>query len=235
MRRAVLVLAWLVATPAHAESIAPALAPLFDGAADAVVAATPVPSPDRRVGDVRLLRRGTVAVVQTVLDTALLPRVVAEIRKKEEGNWPPDKPGHDDAARYVATLEQVAEQLRSQQPKDPHRTHRRLHLLIEFALDATQAAVAISGWAATDSGAVRRSEPVVVLQPARHYVRTNMRLIAADSFHVDGAALDALLAPLPQLAVETTACRPTLASASVPRMPRRDSGRARPAASSPAA
>ena len=189
----------LAAVAADAESIPPGLAPLFDTAADAVVSSTPVPSPDRRVGDVRLLRRGDAAVVQTVLDTALLPRVVAEIRKKEEANWPAGKPGHDDAERYVATLEQVADQLRAQQPKDPHRTHRRLHLLIEFALDAKQAAVAISGWNPGDGGAVRRAEPVVVLQPSRDYVRANMRLIAADSFHAEGAALDALLAPLPQM------------------------------------
>jgi len=189
----------LAAVCADAESIPPALAPLFDTAADAVVSSTPVPSPDRRVGDVRLLRRGDVAVVQTVLDTALLPRVIAEIRKKEEANWPAGKPGHDDAERYVATLEQIADQLRAQQPKDPHRTHRRLHLLIEFALDAKRAAIAISGWDPGDGGAVSRAEPVVVLQPSRDYVRANMRLIAADSFHAEGAALDALLAPLPQM------------------------------------
>ena len=190
----------LAATPLRADPVPPALALLFgsDGAA-AVVAATPVPSPERRVGEVRLLRRGDVAVVRTVLDTALLPRVVAEIRNKEEANWPPDKPGHDDAVRYVAALEQVSDALRRQQPKDPRRAHRRLHLLIEFALSARQAAVAISGWEPAADGAVRRVEPLVVLQPARDYVRANMRLIAADSFHVDGRALDALLAPLPEL------------------------------------
>jgi hypothetical protein len=193
-----LVLLLLAAAAAHAETMPSALAPLFDPSTDAIVATTPVPSSDRRVGDVRLVRRGGVAVVQTVLDTALLPRVVAEIRKKEEANWPAGKPGHDDAVRYVAALEQITDQLRTGQPKDPHRTHRRLHLLIEFALDEKNAAVAISGWDLNDAGAVRRVEPVVVLQPSRDYVRTNMRLIAADSFHVEGGAWDALLALLPQ-------------------------------------
>ena len=186
-------LALLVAAPMPAP-----LVPLFASRDDAVVAATPVPSPERPVGEVRLLRRGAAAVVQTVLDTALLPRVVAEIRNKEEANWPPDKPGHDDAVRYVAALEQVSDALRRQQPKDPRRAHRRLHLLIEFALSARQAAVAISGWEPAADGAVRRVEPLVVLQPARDYVRANMRLIAADSFHIEGAAVDTLF-PLPPL------------------------------------
>ena len=200
MRAVLAALALLAAAPLRAEPMPPALAPLFDGGADAVVAATPVPSPERRVGEVRLLRRGGVAVVQTVLDTALLPRVVAEIRNKEEANWPSGTSGHDAAARYVAALEQVSDALRRQQPKDPRRTHRRLHLLIEFALSERQAAVAISGWELDERGAhARRADPLAVLQPARDYVRANMRLIAADSFHVDGAALDALLAPLPEL------------------------------------
>jgi hypothetical protein len=188
-------LAALIAAAARAEN-APA-SPLFDSAAaEVVVAATPVPAPDRRVGDVRLLRRGGVAVVQTVLDTSLLPRVVAEIHKKEVPNWPSGKPGADDSMRYLAALDQMADQVRAQQSKDPRRTHRRLHLLIEFALGPTQAAVSISSWRTGDDDRVLRSEPVVVLQPSRNYVATNMRLIAADSFHVDGAALDALLAPL---------------------------------------
>jgi hypothetical protein len=169
--------------------------PLFATAGESVVAATPVPSPDRRVGEVRLLRRGAAAVVQTVLDTALLRRVVAEIRKKEEPNWPVGRPGHDDSLRYLAALDQVADQIRARRPTDPRRTRRRLHLLIEFALAEKDAAVSISGWR-IDDGHVARIDPIVVLQPSRAYVAANMRLIAADSFQADGAALDTLLAPL---------------------------------------
>lgn len=189
------VLALLVVAPALADPLPPLLA----AGAETVVATTPVPSPARRVGEVRLLRRDRVAVVQTVLDTALLPRVIAEIRTKEEANWPPGRPGHDDAVRYVTALEETGAALRRRQPKDPRRAHRRLHLLIEFALSDRQAAVAVSGWERDDAGGLRRVEPLVALPLSRDYVRANMRLIAADSFHVEGAALDALLAPLPEL------------------------------------
>jgi hypothetical protein len=200
MRRgAVTAVALLVAARLAAEPMPDALAPLFDAGAEVVVATTAVPAPERRVGEVRLLRRGPVAVVQTALDTALLPRVVAEISRKEAANWPPDRSGHDDALRYVAALGEVGAELRRRQPRDPRRAHRRLHLLIEFALSSREAAVAISGWEAGAGGTMRRAEPLVVLQPSRGYVRANMRLIVADAFHVDGAALDALLAPLPEL------------------------------------
>ena len=64
---------------------APALpAPLLDAAADRVVARTVVPDATRKVGEVRLVQRGDAVVVQTLLATTVLPRVVAEIRKKED-------------------------------------------------------------------------------------------------------------------------------------------------------
>ena len=46
---------------------------------------------------------------------------------------------------------------------------------------------------------VLRRETLAVLEPSRDYVRRNMRLIAADSFRVEGPALDALLEPLEPL------------------------------------
>lgn len=171
-----------------AAAMPPALAPLFDPAGETVEAATAVPSPAQRVGEVRLLRRGATSVVQTVLDTNLLPRVVAEIARKEQANWPSGRPGHDDAVRYVAAVEQVAEQLRAQRPKDARRKRQRLHLLIEFAQADTQSAVAISGWQRDDAGVVRRSGPLIVLEPSRDYVRANMRLIADDAFGRSGVA-----------------------------------------------
>ena len=46
---------------------------------------------------------------------------------------------------------------------------------------------------------VVKLEPIEVFEPSRDYARRNMRLIAADSFHVEGPALDALLAPFDNL------------------------------------
>jgi hypothetical protein len=74
---------------------------------------------DRRVR-LRLLRR--VRRRRDVLDTAPAARDRRD-PQEEEANWPAGKPGTTTSA--TVTLEQVADQLRAEQPKDPHCTHRR--------------------------------------------------------------------------------------------------------------
>jgi hypothetical protein len=172
------------------------LAPLFDAHADRVVASTVVPSPERRVGEVRLLRRGDADVVQTLLSTKVLSRVVGEIRKKEIANWPADRPGYADAVRYLAALEEVRDRLWREIPADDRHADRRQRMLIEFALDARRSAVLLGGFEADAAGGetrVTQRRPMVLLEPERAYVERNMRLIAADSFRVEGAALTELL------------------------------------------
>ena len=112
MSRAICVAGLLVAclnpAAAAAETVVPArLAPLFDASHDELVRQTVVPSPEQKVGAVRLLRRGGYEVVQTLLYTKVLSRVVAEIRKKELASWS-DGPGHDDSQRYMEALEDAS-------------------------------------------------------------------------------------------------------------------------------
>ncbi len=83
-------------------------AALLDASADRVVARTPVPDATRKVGEVQLIARGDAAVVQTLLRTKVLARVVAEIRKKEDANWPADAAGHGDMIRYQEALASAA-------------------------------------------------------------------------------------------------------------------------------
>ena len=170
----------------------------LDAAADEVVARGLVPSPERRVGEVRLIRRGDADVVQTLLYTKVLSRVVGEIRRKELANWP-EGPGHDDALRYVDALVAVQKQLWGRLSAAAPTRDRRQKMWIEFVLAPREALIASGALEMEEAGGevrVLRREPLVVLEPSRDYVRRNMRLIAADSFHVGGAALDALLEPL---------------------------------------
>ena len=198
-----LLVACLDVALASAEPVVPAhLAPLFDASHDEVVRQTFVPSPEEKVGEVRLLRRGDYDVVQTLLYTKVLSRVVAEIRKKELAGWP-DGPGHDDSRRYVEALEGVHRTIWNRMPRDTKTADRRQKLWIEFVLGERAAAVALGafemddGIDAADGGVrVRTREPLVVLEPSRAYVHRNMRLIAADSFHVEEAALGAVLGSL---------------------------------------
>ena len=155
-----------------------------------------------KVGEVRLIRRGDADVVQTLLYTKILARVVGEIGKKELANWPAGQPGHEDALRYVATLDEVQPADLEPQPPDESGADRRQKMRIEFVLAKNAAVVVVGALTTTEeSGEVRavQVEPIQSFEPSRRYAQRNMRLIAADSFQVEGAALDALLAPLPQL------------------------------------
>jgi hypothetical protein len=62
----------------------------------------------------------------------------------------------------------------------------------------------------TRDGEVRvvERESIVWLEPSRDYVLRNMRLIAADSFRVEGEPLDALLAPLEWLRTGSATAAP---------------------------
>jgi hypothetical protein len=168
-------------------------------AAEEVLARTPVPNAESPVGEVRLLHRGDATIVQTLLVTRLLPRVTAEIRLKEERNWPSGAEGHDDMLAYVAALSSAEEHLRASLPAADARNladaDRRLRLVIEFAASPTSAGVEIAEFA---SAAEARPYDVTgrrtLATPAvgRAYVLRNMRLILADSFHVAEPDVDRL-------------------------------------------
>ena len=198
-----LLVACLDVALASADPVVPVrLASLFDSSHDELVRQTFVPSQEEKVGEVRLLRRGQYEVVQTLLYTKVLARVVAEIRKKELAGWP-DGPGHDESLRYVEALESVRRTIWNRMPRDSKTADRRQKLWIEFVLAERTAAVAIGAFemedGIDDAGGgvrVRAREPLVVLEPSRAYVHRNMRLIAADSFHVEEAALGAVLESL---------------------------------------
>jgi hypothetical protein len=196
-----LALAWAAAGRAE-PVVPPDLAPLLDAAHDRVVERVFVPSPEEKVGEVRLIRRGDAEVVQTLLYSKVLARVVAEIRKKELANWPEGQPGHDDALRYADMLARVQKQIWDRMPRDEVGTDRRQKMGIEFVLAKRAAFVAVGAIAIDEAnGEVRvaRFEPIESFVPSRRYVQRNMRLIAADSFHVEGTPLDTLLASFPQL------------------------------------
>jgi len=182
-----LLLAGVCARLASAETLVPPrLAPLLDAASDRTLRRSFVPSEAQKVGEVRVLRRGDAEVVETLLYSKVLSRVVAEIRKKELANWPQGQPGCDDALRYVAALESVQKQIWDRLPRSEVVRDRRQKLFIDFVLTGTSAVVAIGAFEMDETnGEVRVSqrEPLVVLEPSRGYAERNMRLIAADAFH----------------------------------------------------
>lgn len=178
----------ICAAAARADAGIPArLAPLLDTSKDQLVKRAYVPSPERKVGEVRILRRGDAAVVQTLLYSKVLSQVVAEIRKKELANWP----GNADVAAYVDALARVQKTIWSRLPADERVTDRRQKLWIEFVLAPGAAFIAIGAFEMDESGGEVRvvsREPLEILEPAREYVERNQRLIAEDNFGAEGAA-----------------------------------------------
>lgn len=185
MRARVPVAALLLATAVRAVAATPELpAWLLDPAADKVEARTVVPDAMRKVGEVRLIARGGGTVVQTLLLTRVLGRVVAEIRKKEERNWPQDAEGYADMRRYVDAVAAAADALRAGRPES---SDRRARLLIEFLASEGASGVLLAEFEGDEvDGAIqpRSRRPLATLPLRRAYVFPNMRFILADSFHV---------------------------------------------------
>jgi hypothetical protein len=166
---------------------------------DKVYARAAVPDEARKVGEVKLLERDGTTVVETVLSTRVIERVVAEIRLKEEQNWPPGSEGRADMERYVAALTDAAHLLRARIPPADARNiddpERRAHLVIDFRADATRADVELADFDTADASTpfdpgVRRS--LATLNLGRAYVLRNMRLILADAFHRPESDLSSL-------------------------------------------
>lgn len=204
---AIVVLARL-AVPDFAAPASPTLPVwLFDPASDRVVARTVVPDPTRRVGEVRLVTRGAATVVQTLLATRLLARVVAEIRKKEERNWPREAEGYGDMIRYVDALADAAATLRARAETGPDR---RARLLVEFVAGETASAVLLAEFDGDEvDGAIepQSRRPIATLALKRAYVFPNMRFILADAFHVPEPEVERL-GPLGPLTGRAGAPRP---------------------------
>jgi hypothetical protein len=215
--------AWTSAAAAGSGEIAPRLRARLDPRSDEVVARSYVPSPEQRVGEVRLVRRGDANVVQTLLYTKVLSRVVAEIRRKELANWP-EGPGRADALRYVEALSATQSRIFRELPARGPAGDRLQKMWIEFVVAPGAALVAIGRFEMEGrDGEVRIAsrEPLVVMEPSRDYVLRNMRLIAADSFHVEGEALRALLQPLEWLRAPPPPAAPAADGSPLPPASRR--------------
>jgi len=174
---------------ACARALAAAPIPAFDAATDHVVKRKIVPNDARHQGEVRLVARGDAVVVQTLLATRVLKRVVAEIRKKEERNWPVGAVGHDDMVRYVDAVSAVAEQMEAAHPDDRQR------LLIEFVATADGGGIVVGDFAGEESGGVLHptgARTIATPTVGRDYLLRNMRLILADAFEVDESKVDEL-------------------------------------------
>jgi hypothetical protein len=167
----------------------------LDGSGDTVLSRAFVPSVEKRHGEVRLVRRDDGLVVQTLLYSKLLKRVVARIGEKERMHWPPQRDGHRDALGYIDALGKaqldIAERFRDR----ANNEDRRQKMLIEFICQPAAALVAIYELRMEEIDGEPRitgKRPIAIIEPSRHYVLENMKLIVADSLNVPDDESEAL-------------------------------------------
>jgi hypothetical protein len=185
-----------VSAPAEQASLASRFAALLDPAADRIVRRAWVPNAEQPQGEVRLIARGGALVMQTAISSKLLRHVAAEIIGREERSWPEERDGFADSLRYRETLSKAVEAVQQDSRAHP-RPDRRQQLLIEFVAAGRSALYAIYLPELTEGAegleiAGRRLLFVEAASPA--YVRGNLVEIAMDSFHLERAEAEALIA-----------------------------------------
>ncbi len=195
-RAATLALVVLAGLAAAAEAGRP---PTSGGVRDEVVLAAFVPSADQPQGEVRLVRRGDAVVMQTVLYSRYLKRVVAEIRKKEVANWPPARAGHEDSRRYIDAILEARDRIQRRFKERADRGDRRQKMLIEFILSGTASLVTISEPELDEVNGHMRvvsNRPMARLELSRTYVRRDIYEIARDALKLGRKEANDVLEPL---------------------------------------
>lgn len=158
---------------------------------DRILARVIVPSIEQPQGEVQLLQRGNLLVVQTLLSSRILKRVVAAIDAREQRNWPETVEGHLASLRYRDELFRATEESwqRFRQRNDRNETHQTL--AIEFILAAETSLIALSvPTLRGDYGHLQLidKQPVKSWRVNGDYVRKNIFKIIEDSFRLDQTA-----------------------------------------------
>jgi hypothetical protein len=172
---------------------------LLDGRKDVVIRRAFVPSRIFRQGEVRLLRRDGAAVMQTILYTRYLRRVIGRIREKELRNWPSSREGHEDRAAYVRALEESGEEVRRRFEARENPSDRHKKMLIEFILSKKDSVIAFAlPELEEENNEVRitKRTELRILPASRTYVRGNIYEIAKDAFSLSDAEARKLLEPV---------------------------------------
>jgi len=194
-RAVILALGFAIAS--NAAPAAPPAGELLDRSQDRILQRAPITSRGRTHGEVRLVERGSVRVVQTVLYSKLLRRVLAEIGERERENWPADREGHEASARYLAALERAERAIPPASDRGADAERRR-SLLIEFAVSNSGEGVALLAPQLKElDGAlvIEGTRLIEVLELPREFIQRNIWLIAEEHFAIQPDELARLLAP----------------------------------------
>ena len=162
----------------------------------------PVPVDPPYQGEVRLLRRNSTLVVQTILNSKVMHRVVGAIQRNELRDWPQNREGSMDSRRYTEELA-LAFQTVQDRAKERQKTGERdryLQLMIEFVLEEQRGYVALYLPTLTqqnDRLVLQKKELLKKLPVSRNYLRKNMQSIVEENFQLEADKADELLRPIP--------------------------------------
>jgi hypothetical protein len=168
----------------------------LDWAQDQVVQRVVVPSLEQPQGEVQLIRRRGLLVVQTLLASRVLKRVVAAIDAKERSRWPEASEGHVASRRYRDELFRATEKAWEAFRQRSDSKETRQTLAIEFILGQEESLIALSlPQIVGEYGnlSLVDKHPVKIWRASRAYVRENILEIIKDSFQLDDVDVENLL------------------------------------------
>jgi hypothetical protein len=202
MRKLLLVCVWLccmMVSAIAAPDPGTRYAEMLDEHSDQILKRVVVPSMEQPQGEVQLIRRGDLLVVQTLLASPVLKRVAGVIDDKEQRNWPEARDGYLDSRRYRDELFRATEQAWEIFRQRQDRSESRQFLAIEFIVGPNRDIIALSAPTITgDYGNMRLTakRPLKVWRSSDQFVRGNIIEIIQDSFDLDRPAAEALLKKL---------------------------------------
>ncbi len=194
-----IVVSCLAVWPVAAQELEVRYAEQLDWTKDRIVKSVVVPSVEQPQGEVQLIQRRDLLVVQTLLSSRILKRVVAVIDAKESRRWPEEHQGYADSNHYLEELFRATEKSWEAFRQRSDRNQEHQTLAIEFILGPKQSLIALSlPQLREDDGSLRLigKQPLKIWRGADDYVRANIVEIIKDSFHLDDTATEKLLKPL---------------------------------------
>jgi len=173
---------------------------VVQASADSVIWRAPIPAEPPHQGEVRLIRRDSALVMQTILNSKVLKHVIAAIQKKELRAWPEDREGWVDSRRYSDELYRAYEVVLTDAKDREDKADRHLRLMIEFVLEERRSFVIFYAPTLTERGkqySVQEKKVLKKLITSRGYLYNNLREIVRDSFQLDEKEALKLMQPIP--------------------------------------
>ncbi len=162
---------------------------LLDASKDKLVAFRFVPSAEKPQGEIRLIKRGDIHLIQNILYTKFLKRAIGVIQKKEAKAWPDDRPGRADSDLYMDMLMQARDFLWEKFKNRENKEDRRQKILVELihSKDADIIVFFETDIKDTEAGKpvqITKRKPFFIVPVSSQYLMREMHLICRDALEL---------------------------------------------------